>query len=69
MGKKWHLAYADYSWGQSTRDAYAAEIKMKGGEVVGTTGIPIGTADMTPFLSKISGNFDGLFAIFLARTG
>jgi len=50
MGKKWHIAYADYSWGQSTRDAYAAEIKKNGGEVVGTTGIPLGTADMTPFL-------------------
>jgi branched-chain amino acid transport system substrate-binding protein len=24
MGKTWHIAYADYSWGQSTRDAYAA---------------------------------------------
>ena len=35
MGKKWHIAYADYSWGQSTRDAYAAEIKKNGGEVVG----------------------------------
>src|SRR5512143_3817439 len=64
MGKKWHIAYADYSWGQSTRDAYAAEIKKLGGEVVGTTGIPLGTADMTPFLSKITGDFDGLFAIF-----
>src|SRR5262249_22645700 len=27
MGKKWHIAYADYSWGQSTRDAYMQEIK------------------------------------------
>ncbi|HEY7650833.1 MAG TPA: ABC transporter substrate-binding protein, partial [Methylomirabilota bacterium] len=35
-----------------------------GGEVVGGTGIPLGTADMTAFLSKISGNFDGLFGIF-----
>ena len=69
MGKKWHLAYADYSWGQSTRDAYAAEIKKSGGEVVGTTGIPLGTADMTPFLSKISGNFDGLFGIFFGKDG
>jgi len=69
MGKKWHLAYADYSWGQSTRDAYAAEIKKLGGEVVGTTGIPLGTADMTPFLSKISGNFDGLFGIFFGKDG
>jgi len=69
MGKTWHIVYADYSWGQSTRDAYVAEIKKNGGEVVGTTGIPLGTADMTPFLSKISGNFDGLFGIFFGKDG
>ena len=69
MGKKWHIAFADYSWGQSYRDACAQEIKKSGGEVVGTTGIPLGTADMTPFLSKITGNFDGLFAIFFGRDG
>jgi branched-chain amino acid transport system substrate-binding protein len=69
LGKKWHIAFADYSWGQSTRDAYAAEIKKAGGAVVGTTGIPLGTADMTPFLSKIQGDFDGLFGIFFAKDG
>jgi branched-chain amino acid transport system substrate-binding protein len=69
MGKKWHIAYSDYSWGQSTRDAYAAQIQKNGGEVVGTTGIPLGTADMTPFLSKISGDFDGLFGIFFGKDG
>jgi branched-chain amino acid transport system substrate-binding protein len=69
LGKKWHIAYADYAWGQSTRDAYAEQIKKLGGEVVGTTGIPLGTADMTPFLSKISGNFDGLFGIFFGKDG
>jgi branched-chain amino acid transport system substrate-binding protein len=69
MGKKWHIVYADYSWGQSTRDAYAAGIKNNGGEVVGTTGIPLGTADMTPFLSKISGDFDGLFVIEFGKDG
>jgi branched-chain amino acid transport system substrate-binding protein len=69
MGKKWHIAYADYAWGQSTRDAYAEQIKKAGGQVVGTTGIPIGTADMTPFLSKISGDFDGLFGIFFGKDG
>jgi len=69
MGKKWHIVYADYSWGQSTRDAYAAEIKKNGGEVVGTTGTPLGTADMTPFLSKITGNFDGLFVILFGKDG
>jgi len=69
LGKKWHIAYADYAWGQSTRDAYATQIKKAGGEVVGSTGIPLGTADMTPFLSKISGNFDGLFGIFFGKDG
>jgi len=37
--------------------------------VVGTTGIPLGTADMTPFLSKIQGDFDGLFGIFFGKDG
>jgi len=64
LGKKWHILYADYAWGQSTRDAYAANLKANGGEVVGGTGIPLGTADTTSFLSKISGDFDGLFLIF-----
>ena len=57
------------AWGQSTRDAYAEQIKKAGGEVVGTTGIPLGTADMTPFLSKITGDFDGLFGIFFGKDG
>src|SRR6266436_3240496 len=69
MGKKWHIAYADYSWGQSTRDAYAEQIKKAGGEVVGTTGIQLGTPDMTAFLSKITGNFDGFFGIFFGKDG
>ena len=69
MGKKWHIVFADYSWGQSTRDAYAAEIKKNGGVVVGTTGVPLGTADMTSFLSKISGDFDGLFVIMFGKDG
>ncbi|MGE0422338.1 MAG: ABC transporter substrate-binding protein [Reyranellaceae bacterium] len=67
LGKKWHIAYADYSWGQSTKDAYAEAIKKAGGTVVGATGIPLGTADMTPFLSKISGDFDGFFVIFFGK--
>ncbi len=63
LGKRWHIIYLDYAWGQSTRDAYANEIKKQDGEVVGGTGIPLGTADTTPFLAKINGDFDGLFAI------
>ena len=63
LGKKWHIAYLDYAWGQSTRDAFVEQIKKAGGDVVGTTGIPLGTADMTAFLSKIGGEFDGIFGI------
>jgi branched-chain amino acid transport system substrate-binding protein len=63
MGKKWHIVYLDYAWGQSTRDAYVEQIKKNGGEIQGTTGIPLGTADMTAFISKITGTFDGIFAI------
>ena len=53
IAKKWHVVFLDYSWGQSTRDAYVEQIKKAGGDVIGTTGIPLGTADMTAFISKI----------------
>ena len=69
LGKRWHLAYADYAWGQSTSAAYAEQIQKAGGEVVGSTGIPLGTADMTAFLSTITGEFDGLFGIFFGKDG
>ncbi len=69
MAKKWHVAYADYAWGQSTKDAYVEQIKKNGGEVTGTTGIPLTASDMTAFLSKIGGNFDGLFGIFFGPQG
>src|SRR6476646_6161077 len=69
LGKKWYIGYADYSWGQSTKDAYAEQIKKAGGEVVGTIGIPLGTADMTAFLSKITGSFAGFFGIFFGKDG
>jgi len=69
MGKKWHIVFPDYSYGQSSRDAFVDQIRKVGGEVVGTTGIPLGTADMTPFLSKISGNFDGLLGLYFGTDG
>jgi branched-chain amino acid transport system substrate-binding protein len=67
IAKRWHIVYEDYAWGQSTRDAYTAEIKANGGEVAGGTGIPLGTADMAPFLSRITGNFDALFLILFGQ--
>jgi branched-chain amino acid transport system substrate-binding protein len=63
LAKKWHIVYLDYAWGQSTRDAYIEQIKKNGGDVVGSTGIPLGAPDMTAFISKITGGFDGVLAI------
>src|SRR5262249_57497984 len=37
--------------------------RKNGGEIVGATGIPLGAADMTAFISKITGTFDGVLAI------
>jgi branched-chain amino acid transport system substrate-binding protein len=69
LGRKWYIVFFDYSFGQSSRDAYADQIRKAGGEIVGTMGVPLGIADMTPFLSRISGSFDGLFGIFGAADG
>jgi branched-chain amino acid transport system substrate-binding protein len=74
LGKKWHIVYLDYAWGQTTADAYIDQIKKAGGQVLDAaghplkagergTGIPLGTADMTAFISKITGSYDGIFAI------
>ena len=65
LAKKWHVVYLDYAWGQSTRDAYVEQIKKQGGEVVGTTGIPLGVAadTVTSFVANIKGNHEGIFAI------
>ena len=69
IGKKWIIGFADYAWGQSTRDAYIEQIKKSGGDVVSTVGVPLGVNDMTPFLSKISGAYDGIFGIFFGPQG
>jgi branched-chain amino acid transport system substrate-binding protein len=67
MAKRWHIVYTDYTWGQSTRDAYANEMKWLGGGLVGATGVPVGTADMRPLLASIGGQFEGLFGIFFGE--
>jgi branched-chain amino acid transport system substrate-binding protein len=66
LGRRWHIVYLDDAWGQSTRDAYVRQIKKAGGEITGVTGIPLNTADMMAFVSKIGTDgkpFEGLFGI------
>ena len=69
MAKRWHIAYMDYTWGQSTRDYYANELRLRGGDVVGTTAVPVGTTDMRPLLSSIAGPIQGLLGIFVGEDG
>jgi len=65
LAKKWHIVFLDYAWGQTTKDAYVEQIKKQGGEIVGTTGIPLGVAAdaVTAFVANIKGNHEGVFAI------
>lgn len=67
LGKSWHVLYSETVFGQTERDAYTDQIKRAGGVVVGTTGIPPQTADMAPFLSRLSGTFDGVFTTSFPR--
>src|SRR5439155_1660984 len=62
-GRPIELVIADYESKPDVGRRKAEQIKKQGGDVVGTTGIPLGTADMTAFISKITGSFDGMFAI------
>ena len=48
LGKKWHIAYLDYAWGQSTRDAYAEQIKKAGGSA----------ADAQHFAAEMVGRYE-----------
>jgi branched-chain amino acid transport system substrate-binding protein len=65
LAKKWHIVYLDYAWGQTTKDAYVEQIKKQGGEITGTTGIPLGVAadTVTSFAANIKGSHEGIFAI------
>ena len=67
MAKRWHIVYMDYTWGQSTRDYFANQIRLRGGDVVGTTSVPVGTTDMKPILSTIGGPFQGLLGILFGE--
>ena len=69
MGKKWHIAYLRLRLGAvDPRRLHPGnqEERRRGGR---RTGIPLGTADMTPFLSKITGDFDGIFGILFGAHG
>jgi len=49
----WTLVYADYTWGQTARDAVSQVLKSKGVDVVDAIAVPLGANDYTAALSKV----------------
>lgn len=49
----WTLVYADYTWGQTARDAVSQVLKQQGAEVVDTIAVPLGADDYTAALSEV----------------
>jgi branched-chain amino acid transport system substrate-binding protein len=61
-GKRWAIIYPDYAFGQSQLAAYTAALEQQGGSIVTKIAVPLGEANMTPYVSKIplDGSVDGL---------
>jgi len=53
LGKVWTIIYADYAWGQSTKDESKAVIERLGGKVLKTIAVPLDTKDFVPYLAQI----------------
>jgi branched-chain amino acid transport system substrate-binding protein len=65
LGKRWSVIYADYSWGQSHLRVWKSRLLKAGCEIVSEVGVPLGTADMLPFIAKVNRNSDAvLVALF-----
>jgi branched-chain amino acid transport system substrate-binding protein len=65
LGKRWSIIYADYSWGQSHLRVWKPRLLKAGCEIVSEVGVPLGSADMLPYIGKISRDSDAvLVALF-----
>jgi branched-chain amino acid transport system substrate-binding protein len=65
LGKRWSVIYADYSWGQSHLRVWKSRLVKAGCEIASEVGVPLGTADMLPFIAKVSRDSDAvLVALF-----
>lgn len=49
----WTLVFADYTWGQTARDAVARVLQDRGVEVVDKIAVPLGADDYTEALSRV----------------
>jgi branched-chain amino acid transport system substrate-binding protein len=65
-GKRWAVMYSDYAFGQSQLRAYQSGIAMAGGTVPITIAVPLGEANVTPYVTRVptDGSIDGLVSTF-----
>lgn len=66
-GKRWYVIYSDFAYGQSGNKAFSEAMKAAGGTVVGAVGVPFGTTDMAPYMSKIDSSAEGLYFVLAGR--
>jgi branched-chain amino acid transport system substrate-binding protein len=53
LGKVWTIIYADYAWGQSTKEESQRVIEKLGGKVLKSIAVPLDTKDFVPYISQI----------------
>jgi len=54
FGKKWYAITPDYAYGHALVDGYKDVLSKVGGELVGNDLVPLGTADFSPYLTKVA---------------
>lgn len=59
------VAYADYAFGQNSRDFFVEAFEEEGGEVMGEVTVPLGTDDFSPYMGDIEGSgADAVYSFF-----
>jgi branched-chain amino acid transport system substrate-binding protein len=67
LGKKWVTVVVNYAWGWSNEVVFSEQIKAKGGTVLDSIRVPMGTGDWLPYLKgKIPAEAE---AVYFANFG
>jgi len=64
----WYVMYADYTWGQTGRDAIKKSVKAQGGEITGEIGTPFPSQDYTQYLNEAANSGAEGLAVVIAGT-
>lgn len=66
LGKKWAIVVVNYAWGWSQEKEFKEYITAKGGTVLKSIKVPLGTGDWIPYLSAIPSEAE---AVYFANFG